>query len=416
MPMGIYAGDPDNYPEQMGLPDDSDIPDASEFNVANENSGDRTAMIRARSRGAAGSTWPYPALATSFGVYGVWSRVVYNSWLNQFVVSVRDTGNAYLLFLPVGGSAAGAVSPTYAVVASIDHPAGAVIVNPTNGDIAIYSNTVKGVLKMSTGAWAGITTATGVTLQNSEGRFFNSLFVAVSGAHIASSALTFAKSADGITWTTTSFAVSGFRFLPANMVHCHGTQEQVICLGDENATTNYVYTLDGSTWFTNAVPVVLASDERVIGACWDTPCQKANGGIFGGLVVCTFSPTNGTKVYINWQLVKTFATSIAYGVFTNQGEIIVQLKKSYFGGSGLLAGYPLVRSIDNGATWQLSPLAAGGEPVVETNSSNSCQTRYSIGGGGGAFFYLNQSGANGSSNNDAHGSSSSTGYAPTFLG
>lgn len=62
--MHPYAGDPTNYPEDVDIIDDSDPPNASNFNVANEGALDRTENLRA-STARVGEGWRKSFLATA---------------------------------------------------------------------------------------------------------------------------------------------------------------------------------------------------------------------------------------------------------------------------------------------------------------------------------------------------------------
>lgn len=406
MPQGQYAGNPNSYPGNIALPDDSDPLDASEFNVGNENQADRSAYLALRTRGNPGQNWPQGILnwlvATTVAVppahtsnLPVWDPC-YMQWL---LYSQDSTGTFYVASSPDGyqwsalngasSNPSGGLSGYSfgASIANSDAQAqAAVIVRPSDGLVSIISTRVGAIFNQATLTWSNTAHSTALNPRPWYGIFFPGtvqLFLAFDTLTSGGSQVAPKWSSDGFTYTnaTTWTPPSGFSAGPV-LYSDTSTSPVVMAFSGTPNYTAYQYTADGKVWQTGTMPALLTG-EQVVGAVWDHACQAQNGGAVGGLVVLV-STTTQARLFVGGVLVSTIPHQCV-GLATNHGELVTQVQF----GSARLAGsatplWRVLQSVDLGMTWQVTPLVT----AVAAPSYSGTTDSQGLSGNGSQFVYI----------------------------
>lgn len=349
--MGDYPGNPASYPANINLIDDSDPPDAAHFDLGPEALADRTAWLAARrlelaatSRSMA-ANFPSGLLAFPFTTEGApaWDKAN-GRWLigkNTALVEVSYDG---LTWTQLGASLSANVT--------------ALFVRPTDGvAVAIKaSNSTIAALDPTADAWSESTGPSWVAGGLQAGTWFAgpSLFIAWESRPSANERLYSAS--DGVHWN----ADMGSQF-PANFGH---NGSQVFSIISAQSTTrlllfstranfaSYVYTDDGATFTTQAIPT-LAAGEQVVGAAYDSAA---------GLFTIIVSTTTGSRVLSSptglvgsWTVISTHATEPAQGLVSIAGHAGSVLATIFL--TRGTAIWRAVLSVDGGLTWHFARLA-----------------------------------------------------------
>lgn len=288
--MHTYAGDPTNFPETIGLIDDSDAPNASNFDVAPTNLADRTAWLRARATASLsaqgwqsiqlassvtmtsidaacwdpansewviagidgagflrvfigsgmGTDWRNIATATDFAVTSVKSVLKDPADATSFFVGVTTATPAFVVAKV--NAATGAVTTstgengtfTDVQLAAIGSTLVVAVIDSAGTISAIFSSTNHG------GSWnpigLSVATATGkwYLAENGDSSFQGPQIRAVCSSTVGGGPGLNVSSLDGVTWSNDGFTSGGGNFVPVS--------------GDVLVGLAYVETRTGPQW------------------------------------------------------------------------------------------------------------------------------------------------------------------------
>ena len=338
-----YAGNPGSYPFTIGLIDDSDAPNASNFNLSPQGLADRTSYLTKRV-GLAGFDWKsriaialLPGATTTIrGGAGAWDPL-HSQWLLGFGIA-----GAQSILLATAGMDPGDVTATEwtqigsgyvyngaanAPVACAPDPNGAgfwALVNvPSSTEIQVQF-----VANVSS-AWSNSRTVAGAAT-GAMTTFLGSLFYVTEAGLISSTA------DQGGTWTdfNTGLGTSNGRFAQSPTVLCMGSGVRIWS------------TPDGVAW--TETTLATGSSHVLVGVDWDT-----TRSLFVAWLQHVASPYD-SQIWtspdgVTWTESSTGPVGIfAYGFAVVNGDWVATLLDVVSGGpSGQ------VTSFDGGSTWWL---------------------------------------------------------------
>jgi hypothetical protein len=401
MPQGQYAGNPNSFPTQVALPDDSDPLDASEFNVGNENQSDRTAYLALRTRGNPGQNWPQGIsnwlVATTIAIPPAHTSnlPIWDPCYMQWMLYSQDATGTFFVATSFDGyqwnALNGPSSIAYGFGANIGNSdaqaQAAVIVRPSDGLVSIISTRVGAVFNQATLTWSNTGHSTALSPRPWYGIFHPGtvqLFLAFNTLTSGGGQVAPKWSSDGTTYTnaTTWTPPSGFSAGPVLYADT-STSPVVMAFSGTANYGNYQYTADGKIWQTGALPALLTG-EQVVGAVWDHACQAQNGGALGGLCMLV-STTSQARLFVGGVLISTIPHQCV-GLATNHGELVTQVQ---FGsartvGGSVLPIWRLLQSVDLGQTWQVTPLTT----TVQAPTFSGTTDSQGLSGNGSQFLYI----------------------------
>ena len=390
MSMGQYAGNNQNYPPVVALPDDSDPLDASELNVGGENQIDRSAFLALRTRGNPGQNWQGGFLSWSGSSVNktpflntnqpVWDGV-YGQWL----MSAQDSTGTWFVSQSFDGYVWNSLNGTYGANTTNtgQQVNTGIVVRPSDGLVMAYSASAVATFNQATQTWT--TSFIGA-----------SLTVAAYGVYLAGSANVFVWfvcpllsfipapvwSPDGVTINTAATWVpgAGFTVNPYGLVSATTAPVPYVAAFSGTAQHGaYATSTDGSNWTNVGMPILLIG-ERVVGAVWDLAAQALYGGANGGLFFLVSSPTQARLFGQGGVLISTIPHPCT-GLATNNGELITVAQ---FGTSGATPQYRVIQSVDLGVTWQLTNNFSDTNPASFTGTGGG---NFGLVGSGGQFLY-----------------------------
>lgn len=378
-----YAGNPASFPPTIGLIDDSDSPNASNFNACfGQGQSDRTMWLRQRLRGVRAQNWYGElAYATWLPAGTSWLTAAWDAANSGWLIVTNVSPNAGVYFTYGMDPAGLASDPTYTELGSIlSLPAitnAAICADPNvqsqywlasvrddgtnNGTIVIYQKT-------PLGGWASNHTFVLSSLTTSRQKlnllpFQSSIILGIGGDYAPGGSQILVW--NGVSWTATgSLAISPACLeigLCSNAAN-GGPNNLAIAFGRAAGSVNSTYwtTTNASTW-TSRVFAFQTSTGTVTDIVWTVdlngPCFLASHYDSSTQLTTFWRSSDG----INWTPSGAPTTTIEVVSMAAIGEQIVGTLVD--NGSGGIAG--TVFSPDGGLTWYF------GQATLTTTLANT---------------------------------------------
>ncbi len=348
-----YAGDPTNYPAEITIPSDGDVPDAASVNAALEGLADRTARL-----GQLSVLNFIPGVTGQAFISGVFNPVE-RCWYFGAATCVIKKSN------DLGVSVGADVSPAGAGdVNDMETDAdGNLVAVSSIGDIYEYTQ--------STTTWATHTAALGIGDQVEPARVCydataDSWFgVALQDPGFGAGVMLHKSSPDRATWTTTTTFPAVSTPLKPRVAAKPG---RIVCVWHQTVTLKTGYSTDGGINFTAGSDVAVGFTPTHLDITYDS---------VSALFVCSAAESGGGgKIYTSpdgtsWTLVATTTDARL-----TQVKCLGSVWSAYDVASGCLAF-----SLDFGVTWRFNNFGPGVDAAFERLLVGNEQYMLTLSGG-----------------------------------
>lgn len=358
--MHPIAGDPTQYPEQYDVIDDSDSPNATNFNTPHEAEANRTAWLRAH-LGSAGGDWRQEWAATSLVASSLMQNACWDSSTRRWVIVVVQNGATPLtrVFaspgeddgLPAAWAPLGAA---YLPAGALPFVASAVSRDPstpgfywlstlTNGgsqttDIALYNGST----------WTSKFTTTASSMNTTELAVLGTRIIALfAGTGIAS---VISSGDSGATWPvgfTVSFSANGFELKSNELPVGSGGFVIAMPRNTAQATFHYWTSPDGTTWTMQHLAALDGSVQKVTGLTWGRD-GTGNAWFLSVQVDGTHTATYRSPDGVGWTLVAAGPSNLPLvgAIAALERVIIATVTPTVDGGAS-----SMVRTPDGALNW-----------------------------------------------------------------